>query len=93
MQQFTLAQNYPNPFNLTTSIPYSVKESVHVTVKIFNSVGQNIVTLVDENHISGHYSVVWDGKDTEDNEVHSGMYFYTLEAGDISLTKKMILVK
>jgi len=93
IQQFTLVQNYPNPFNLTTSIPYSLKKDAHVTVKLFNCVGQNVVTLVDENHIRGHYSVVWDGKDSKGNEVHSGLYFYTLEAGDISFTKKMLLVK
>jgi len=62
-------------------------------VKLFNCVGQSIVQLVDENHISGHYSVVWNGKDSKGNEVHSGLYFYTLEAGDRSKTKKILFVK
>jgi hypothetical protein len=93
---FTLDQNYPNPFNLTTELRYFVPEkyqSVFVSLRIYNLLGQGIKTLVNENQSSGRHSVTWDGKDNKGREVSSGIYFFRLEAGDSKLTKRMVLIK
>lgn len=93
---FTLDQNYPNPFNLTTELRYFVPEkyqSVFVSLRIYNLLGQGIRTLVNENQTSGRHSVTWDGKDDKGREVSSGIYFYRLEAGDSKLTRRMVLIK
>ncbi len=85
---YTLEQNYPNPFNPSTTIRYSLKESGPVTLKIFNILGETVATLVDERQKTGHYSLTFDG-----NSLVSGVYFYRLSTRDISLTRKMILIK
>ena len=93
---FTLDQNYPNPFNLATELRYFVPEkyqSVFVSLRIYNLLGQGIRTLVNETQNSGRHSVTWDGKDDKGREVSSGIYFYRLEAGDSKLTKRMVLIK
>jgi hypothetical protein len=93
---FTLDQNYPNPFNLTTELRYFVPEkyqSVFVSLRVYNLLGQGIRTLVNETQIPGRHSVIWDGKDDKGREVSSGIYFYRLEAGDSKLTKRMVLIK
>ncbi len=85
--------NYPNPFNPETTISYSVKESSPVTIEIYNVKGQIVKTLVNENKASGNYSVVWNGRDNNQQAVSSGVYFYKMNAGKYSSTKKMILMK
>ena len=93
---FTLEQNYPNPFNLTTELRYYVPEkyqTVFVSLRIYNLLGQGIRTLISETQNSGRHSVTWDGKDDKGREVSSGIYFYRLEAGDSKLTKRMVLIK
>ena len=95
-QEFSLTQNYPNPFNPVTSIQFSVasgQSTVPTTIKIYNIRGQLVRTLVDELKMTGSYEVIWDGKDGQENEVASGVYFYKLKAGDYNETKKMILMK
>jgi hypothetical protein len=95
-QDFTLFQNYPNPFNPATSIQFTVGSGqlpVPTTLNIYNIRGQLVRTLVDEQKSSGTYEVIWDGKDNLGNEVASGVYFYKLQAGDYTETKKMILMK
>ncbi|UCE18577.1 MAG: T9SS type A sorting domain-containing protein [Gemmatimonadota bacterium] len=93
---FHLAQNYPNPFNPTTDIRYQIadrRSSLHITLKIFNLLGQEVRTLVNEIQEPGYYSVSWDGRDEAGLEVSSGVYFYRLVSGEYTATKRMVLMK
>jgi hypothetical protein len=95
-QQFELFQNYPNPFNSSTELKYSFpqhKSSYHVTLKIYDIRGRLVNTLVDQNQVAGTHSVSWDGKDRNGNRVSSGVYFNTLQVGDFSTSKKMLLLE
>ena len=95
-KKYTLEQNYPNPFNQSTELRYFIPEntkSVFVSLKIYNLLGQCIRTLVNENQSSGNHSTIWDGKDEKGREVASGIYFYRLEARDLKLTRRMVLLK
>lgn len=95
-KEYRLFQNYPNPFNPTTDIRYQIPDDrspAHTTLKIFNLLGQEVRTLVDEVKDAGYYSVTWDGRDNLGNDVPSGVYFYRLTAGDFMKTRKMILTK
>jgi len=85
--------NYPNPFNPDTRIKFSVHEAGNVIIDIFNSKGQKIRTLVNEYLSINFYNMVWDGKDTNGYNVSSGVYFYKMDAGKYTSTKKMILMK
>ncbi|MFQ6092411.1 MAG: FlgD immunoglobulin-like domain containing protein [bacterium] len=94
--RYNLAQNYPNPFNPETSIQYSVvsdQSPPHITLKIYNILGEEVRTLVDELKDAGYYTVTWDGKDSGGLGVASGVYFYRLTAGDFTSTKRMVLLK
>jgi len=88
-----LQGNYPNPFNPETTIRYSVKETSPVTIEVYNLKGQLIRTLVNEVKTAGNYSVVWNGRDSHNQPVSSGVYFYKMNAGKYSSTKKMIMMK
>lgn len=90
---YSLAQNYPNPFNPETEIHFQLPESGHVTMKIFNTLGQEIRTLADEEYQAGHHSLQWDGKDNRGKLVASGVYFYKLQAGEFDQIRKMNLVR
>ncbi len=91
---FALAQNYPNPFNPSTIIEFALPTKSHVTVSVFNVLGQKIRTLVDEEKTVGYYSEVWDGTDDNGQPAASGIYFYRIDAGnDYTETKKMMLLK
>ncbi len=97
-QSFQLLQNYPNPFNPSTTIKFTVPvvgaySNTPVRLVIYDILGREINTLVDENKVAGEYSVNWDGKDKTGNEVSSGIYFYNIKFGDNSITKKMVLVR
>jgi parallel beta-helix repeat protein len=94
--RFELVQNYPNPFNPTTSIYFSVAADgapVYTTLRIYNILGQLVRTLTDEEKGEGRYIIHWDGRNDAGNEVSSGVYFYKLEAGTFSETKKMVLLR
>ncbi len=90
---FELEQNFPNPFNPTTSIKFGLPTKSHVSVKIYNLLGQEIATLVDEELTAGTHTTEWNGRDKSNSEVASGIYFYKLIAGDYVDTKKMMLIK
>lgn len=92
-QKFELYQNYPNPFNPSTSISFDLAEDVFVTLKIYNILGQEIRTLVNDFKPAGKYTVVWDGKDNNGNAVGSGIYLYKINAGKFTKTMKMVLAK
>jgi beta-glucosidase len=91
--KYMLGENYPNPFNVATIIPYYIKESGNVKINIYNITGQLITTLVNKPHKPGNYKLRWDGKDTLGNTVPSGIYFYRIETGSYSNTKKMLMIK
>lgn len=90
---FSVAQNYPNPFNPETTIPYGLPESVHVRLVIYNVLGQEIRTLVNDVKPAGYHRVVWDNKDDFGRSVSSGIYLYRIVAGDFVQTKKMLILK
>jgi hypothetical protein len=86
--KFSIAQNYPNPFNPTTAIQYDLPRSSNVTLEVFDILGRKVERLVDANQQAGRYRVTWNAKD-----VLSGIYFYKIQAGEFSETKKMLLLK
>lgn len=83
-----LEQNYPNPFNPTTEIGYQISEVSHVTLRVYNVLGQEVATLVNEVKQPGRYEVTFDG-----TGLSSGVYFYRLQAGEFVDTKKLLLLK
>ena len=90
---FALSQNYPNPFNPTTTIEYSVPRETHITIDVYNVLGQKVVTLVDMSRPAGSYRVDWSGVDDGGRQVSSGIYLYRIQAGTFLKTKKMVLLK
>jgi agmatine/peptidylarginine deiminase len=91
--QFSLSQNYPNPFNPTTTIQYTLKEDCHVSLKIYNISGQEVRTLVNEYQPAGYKATIWDGRNSSEQPVPSGIYLYKIRAADFTEYKKMVLVK
>lgn len=85
---YQLNQNYPNPFNPTTTIQYSIPERSNVSLKIYDVLGNEVETLISKEQAPGSYSVEWKA-----DQVSSGVYFYTLQAGGHIYTKKMLLLK
>jgi hypothetical protein len=88
--EFALLQNYPNPFNPSTVISYQLPVSSKVTIKVYDILGNEVATLVNEEKPAGVYNVEFGSKSSE---LSSGIYFYKLTAGDYVATKKMILIK
>ncbi|HSW55042.1 MAG TPA: T9SS type A sorting domain-containing protein [Ignavibacteriaceae bacterium] len=86
--QFELSQNYPNPFNPSTTIKFSIPQSSNVSLKIFNTLGQEVSTLINQNMESGLHTINFDA-----SQLNSGIYFYKLDAGSYSQVKKMTLLK
>ncbi len=91
--KFALMQNYPNPFNPTTTIHYELPTSSKVTLKIYDVLGQEVKTLVDGVEAGGYRSVTWDGTSDSGTRVASGVFFYRLEAGIFTDTKRLLLLK
>jgi hypothetical protein len=93
--RYNLEQNYPNPFNPCTEIRYSLtgNEPAQVTLKVYNLLGNEVVTLVEERQTPGEYEVSWDGCDDKGGDVCSGVYFYQLRAGGSVATRKMVLLR
>jgi len=87
---YKLNQNYPNPFNPTTVISYQLPKSEYVSLKIYDVLGNEITTVVNEYKQAGNYSVEFRVKS---DEISSGIYFYRLTTGNFSESKKMILIK
>jgi hypothetical protein len=87
---FQLYQNYPNPFNPETNIKYEIMNNQFVTLKIYDSLGQEVKTLINEEHEAGYYTRQFSGSDLN---ASSGIYYYQLRAGDYINTKKMTLIK
>ncbi len=87
-QEYCLTQNYPNPFNPKTIISFNIPQKEKVTLKIYDVLGAEITTLINEELIPGNYSKIWNAEG-----VCSGVYFYKLTTGNFAQTKKMILTK
>jgi hypothetical protein len=87
-EAYSLAQAFPNPFNPETEIAFSIPKSERVTLKIFDALGEEIATLIDEVRPAGNHTARW-----KPSTLASGVYFYRLEAGTFSETKKLVLMK
>jgi hypothetical protein len=85
---YLLTQNYPNPFNAQTTIQYDLTAACDVTISVFDILGRKVGTLVDETQDVGHHQVIWDAANSP-----SGFYFYRIQAGDFSQTKRALLLK
>jgi hypothetical protein len=85
---YYLSNNYPNPFNPSTQIAYQVPESAHVTLTIYNTLGKEVATLVNEEKLAGTYYINFNA-----SNLASGIYFYNMKTDHYSQTKKMILLK
>ena len=90
---YYLSSNYPNPFNPVTSLSFGLPTAGHVRLQIYNVLGQQVKTLIDEPMEIGHHEVTWNGRDGSGKAVSSGVYFYRLESGQFGQTRKMMLVK
>ncbi len=84
---------YPNPFNPSTQVSFSVKEDGLVTAGIYNTKGQKVKTLVNENKLKGTHTVVWNGKDDSNKKVGSGIYFFQMRTNGNTYQQKMLLLK
>ncbi len=92
-EKFSLYSNYPNPFNPVTTIPYDLESQTLVKLQIFDLKGRLIKTLVNKSQSAGRYISKWDATDMFGGAVSAGVYLYHIEAGENSLSKKMILLK
>lgn len=92
-ESFSLSQNYPNPFNPSTVIKYALPQAAHVTLKIYNMLGQEVATIVNQQADKGFYKVTWDGRTSAGSYAASGVYIYRIVAGNFVQTKKMNLLK
>jgi hypothetical protein len=90
---FALYQNYPNPFNPTTEIQFDLPQTVNVQIKIFNTLGQKVTTLIDELRPAGADHVMWNSKNAAGVQVAAGVYIYQIKAGSFVDAKKMVLIK
>jgi len=89
----SLDGNYPNPFNPSTTITYGIPTDGLVSLKIYNTLGQEVVTLVDGYQSAGYHSATWNGRNASGNTVSSGVYMYRLVTGDVVKSARMILSK
>ena len=87
-KSFSLNQNYPNPFNPSTFISYQLPTNSHVTLKVYDILGREVASLVNDDKTAGTYKVSFDA-----SRLSSGVYFYRLDAGTYSQTKKLVLLK
>lgn len=92
-QNFNLFQNFPNPFNPSTIIRFNLFKSEKVKLQILNINGELIKTIIDRDFPPGQHEVIWDGTDSQNKKVTSGVYFYRLISNENELTRKMILIK
>ena len=92
-QKVNLQQNYPNPFNPRTEILFDISVQDNATLKLYNIKGQEVITLINKVLNPGLHKVTWNGVNNNGKELSSGMYFYELVVGDISLRKKLVLLK
>ena len=92
-QEITLYQNYPNPFNPVTTISYDLPQDSYVVLSIYDMKGSLVKNLVNEIRTAGMQSIQWNATNNIGLTVSAGVYLYSIEAGEFSQTKKMILLK
>ena len=90
---FYLSNAYPNPFNLSTRIDYNIKENCNVNIIVYDMLGRRVKTLESGSKNPGNYSVIWNGKNENNEKVGSGVYFYDVNAGDFGDSKKVLMIK
>lgn len=91
--EVAIVSNYPNPFRAETKISYQVKEFNRVMIKIYNTKGQLINTLLNETKTSGFHDIIWQGDDSQGREVPAGVYFYQVNIGQTKFIKKAVVLK
>jgi len=92
-EKFELSQNFPNPFNPMTTIRYALPEKANVRLTIYNMLGKEVRTLVNEVEEAGYKSVIWDGLDQYGRSLSTGVYIYRIQAGNFTQTRKMVFMK
>ncbi len=92
-QEFTLSHNYPNPFNPITTIRYDLPKQSHVSITVYDLLGRQVKSLVNQTQDAGSRSVIWDGTNYQGQQVGAGVYFYQVNARGLVQTRKMILLK
>ena len=92
-EKFTLHQNYPNPFNPVTTLRYDLPENGNVNITIYDMLGRQVKTLINQNQDAGYRSVVWNATNNYGEPVSAGIYLYQIQAGEYMQTKKMVLLK
>ena len=90
---YTLYQNYPNPFNPETTLRYDLPEDGLVNITIYDMMGRQVKTLINEQQTAGFKSVQWDATDSMGRSVSAGVYLYQIQAGEFVQTRKMVLLK
>ncbi len=93
INKFYLSQNYPNPFNPVTTITYTLTRNSIVALSIYNTLGQEVRTLVNARQATGEYQAVWDGRDNHSRPVPSGVYIYRLQGENFSDSRKTMLIR
>ncbi|MCF7920122.1 MAG: DUF1566 domain-containing protein [Candidatus Cloacimonetes bacterium] len=93
IEDIRLNQNYPNPFNPSSTFEFNLPQDDNVEFSIYNLKGQKIATLLDDNITSGTHTVIWNGKDDNNDPIASGMYLYSLKSSTSRITRKMILLQ
>jgi len=91
--EFSLRQNYPNPFNPVTTLRYDIPENSHVTITIYDMLGRQVKTLINQTQDAGYKSLIWDATNDYGKPVSAGIYLYQIKAGGYMQTKKMVLLK
>ena len=92
-EEYKMSVNFPNPFNPSTTVQYAVPQTSHVSIEIYNMLGQSVRILVDEVKTAGYHTVQWDGRNEAGDTVSSGTYLYKMQAGEFVQTQKMVMAK
>ena len=93
VDSYNLTQNYPNPFNPITTFRYDLPDQTHVNITIYDMLGRQVKTLINQTQDSGYRSVIWDATNDYGKPVSAGIYLYQIQAGEYISTKKMVLLK
>jgi len=92
-EEFVLHQNYPNPFNPVTTLRYDLPENGHVNITVYDMLGREVKTLINQTQDAGYRSVIWNATNDYGKPVSAGIYLYQIQAGEYISTKKMVLLK
>jgi len=92
-KEFYISQNYPNPFNSSTRIVYGLSQNANVKIRIYDVMGRNVTTLINQKQNIGNYSLMWNGENKSGYSVATGLYFCTIEAGTYTKTIKMAMIR